>query len=252
MGKRNEFEGKTVQEATENALRELGVNIDEINIEVLDSPAKGFWGIGTKSAKIAVTMINEEDEEEYVEETDTYSQSMESNRPSEGYLHRKRDYEEEDDEDYNEEDDITDQVAVEFLKEIFDKMSLVVQFDVEVFKREVFINITGDDVGIIIGKRGETLEAIQYLTSLAVGKKAGRYKRVIIDIENYRKRREDSLVLLAERIAAKAVRTGEDVTLEPMNSFERRIIHSTLQEHNKVQTYSIGEGLDRRVVVSLK
>lgn len=221
--KRIEKEGKTVQEATELALLQLNVNADEVDIEVIEEPTKGFLGLGGKMAKVAVTVIDDSDEEDYEEE----------NEP-------------------DEDEDIVDEVAVEFLQEIFAKMKLKVQFAVEVFESEVSINITGHNAGIIIGRRGETLDAIQYLTNLVVNRKCGGYKRVVIDIESYRLKRQESLTLLAERIAEKVIRLGKDVTLEPMNPYERRIIHFSLQDNDKVETYSVGEEPNRKVVVTLK
>ncbi|NMA34533.1 MAG: protein jag [Clostridiaceae bacterium] len=142
--------------------------------------------------------------------------------------------------------------GVRFLESVFEKMN--VNVDIEKYEDEdsVSLKISGKDSGIIIGRRGETLDALQYLTSLVVNRKSNRYKRMTIDIENYRKKREETLVRLAKRLADKVVRYRRNVSLEPMNPYERRIIHSTLQNNEYVETYSVGEDPNRKVVITLK
>ena len=114
------------------------------------------------------------------------------------------------------------------------------------------VTMEGDKMGLLIGRRGETLDALQYLTSIVVNKDRADYLRVTLDTENYREKRKDVLEKLANKIADKVVRNGRNMTLEPMNPFERRVIHSALQNHEYVTTSSIGEEPERRVVVSLK
>jgi spoIIIJ-associated protein len=116
----------------------------------------------------------------------------------------------------------------------------------------VLIKIEGDDIGIVIGRRGETLDSLQYLTSLVINKSKEDYKRVVIDIENYRQKREDTLVKLANRLADRVMKYKKNITLEPMNPYERRVIHSSLQNHKYVQTYSIGDEPNRKVIITLK
>lgn len=142
--------------------------------------------------------------------------------------------------------------AVRFLEEIFQKMNLNAGIDVQEDGDSILIRITGSDSGIIIGRRGETLDALQYLTSLVVNKDADSYKRVTIDIENYRDKREVTLIKLANKLADRVVKYKKNVTLEPMNPYERRIIHSSLQNNKYVETYSIGEEPNRKVVITLK
>lgn len=107
-------------------------------------------------------------------------------------------------------------------------------------------------MGMVIGKRGETLDALQHLTSLAVNRGDSDFVRVSLDTENYREKRCKALENLANKLAAKVIRTGRNTTLEPMNAYERRIIHSTLQDNEYVTTYSIGQGVNRKVVIALK
>ncbi len=145
--------------------------------------------------------------------------------------------------------------AVEFLTQIFDAMSMTVQIDLEykAEEKELCINLSGGDMGILIGKRGQTLDSLQYLVSLMVNKaNAGDYIRVKLDTENYRERRKETLETLAKNIAYKVKRTKRSVSLEPMNPFERRVIHSALQNDRYVNTHSEGEEPYRHVVVTLK
>ncbi|NLC67655.1 MAG: protein jag [Clostridiaceae bacterium] len=139
-----------------------------------------------------------------------------------------------------------------FLDEVFEKMNLNVQMVVEEDDKAVYVKIEGEDSGIIIGRRGETLEALQFLSCLVVNNGKGDYKKVIIDIENYRKRREDTLVKLSHKLAERVIKSKKNITLEPMSPYERRIIHSTLQNNKYVKTYSIGDEPNRKVVISLK
>ena len=139
-----------------------------------------------------------------------------------------------------------------FLNELFRKMGVEATATAVSEDDQISVDITGDSTGVLIGRRGETLDALQYLTSLVVNKGSKEYKRVTVDTENYRKKREETLVRLAGRIANKVANTGRRVTLEPMNPYERRVLHYTLQNHPKVETYSEGQEPFRRVVVRKK
>ena len=142
--------------------------------------------------------------------------------------------------------------AYEFLTEVTGKMGVNVDIRMVANEEQLTIKMTGDTVGVLIGRRGDTLDALQYLTSLVVNRGRENYLRVSLDSENYRARREDALTKLAERMAAKAKRTGRKVVLEPMNPYERRILHSALQNNPHVATHSEGEEPYRRVVITLK
>lgn len=196
---------KTVQEAIDIALEELGANREDVEINIIDEGAKGLFGIGSKVAKVQVKLKMSRSED-----------------------------------------------AVLFLQDIFDKMDIEVDIEREEDEESILLKVTGKDSGIIIGRRGETLDALQYLTSLVVNKNSDTYKRVTIDIENYRQKREDTLVRLADRLADRVIKYRRNVTLEPMNPYERRIIHSTLQNNDYVETYSVGEDPNRKVVITLK
>ena len=144
--------------------------------------------------------------------------------------------------------------AKAFLNEVFAAMNMVVviNVDYDAESREMVIDLSGDDMGVLIGKRGQTLDSLQYLTSLVVNKDEEEYVRVKVDTENYRKRRQDTLENLAKNIAFKVKRTKRSVSLEPMNPYERRIIHSALQNDKFVTTHSEGDEPYRHVVVTMK
>lgn len=140
-----------------------------------------------------------------------------------------------------------------FLSEVLEKMNVKAEINIEESNDVVKINLTGPKMGTIIGYRGETLDSLQYLTSLVVNKaKEDKYKRVILDTENYRQKREETLKRLANKIAYKVRKSGRVLKLEPMNPYERRVIHSELQNNDFVKTFSEGEEPYRRVVVELK
>jgi Predicted RNA-binding protein len=202
-----EMTGRTVEEALKNALAELKVTEDRVEVEVLDAGAKGFFNlIGARHAKIKVKV--------------------------------KRDY-------------IYEVKA--FIREVLDCMSVKAEIRINEENNVVKISLAGPDMGILIGYRGETLDSLQYLVSLVVNKGHDvEYKRVILDTENYRLKREETLKRLARRIADKVRKTGRSVKLEPMNPYERRVIHSALQNDLYVNTYSEGDEPFRRVVVDLK
>lgn len=147
-----------------------------------------------------------------------------------------------------------DENVVEFLSSIFDAMKMEVEILVAVNEEEhiIEVELKGDDMGILIGKRGQTLDSLQYLTNLAINKHSDEYYKVKIDTEDYRKRRKETLENLAKNIAYKVKRTKRPVSLEPMNPFERRIIHSALQNDRYVTTHSEGNEPYRHVVVTLK
>ncbi len=144
--------------------------------------------------------------------------------------------------------------AEEFLEKVFDAMQISVNVNIveNMDEKVMNIDLSGDDMGVLIGKRGQTLDSLQYLVSLVVNKDGEEYVRVKVDTENYRQRRKDTLENLAKNISFKVKRTGRTVTLEPMNPYERRVIHSALQNDKFVETHSEGEEPFRRVVVALK
>ncbi|MDA8226602.1 MAG: protein jag [Desulfitobacterium hafniense] len=143
-------------------------------------------------------------------------------------------------------------LAVDFIKRVCGSMGVSVELSVKKKEEHYYLDINGPDLGILIGRRGDTLEALQYLTNLAVAKQVSERVRIIVDVEGYRQRREETLVRLAKRLSDKVKKTGSRVVLEPMNPHERRIIHTALQDDIRISTFSEGEEPNRRVVISLK
>lgn len=146
---------------------------------------------------------------------------------------------------------LVEDIAVNFLQSILDKMNIEAKISVKLKANNLYIDLTGDEMALIIGRRGQTLDSIQYLISLVINKERDEYLRVILDTENYRKKRKETLEKLAHKLAAKAKRIKKNVTLEPMNPYERRIIHSTLQNNKFVSTRSEGNEPYRKVVIFL-
>lgn len=144
--------------------------------------------------------------------------------------------------------------ARNFLREIFDAMNLVIEIRIKEIDNNLFVNLYGKNIGLLIGYRGETLDSLQYLVNLVVNKnhEEGKYKRVVLDTENYRSKREETLKRLAFKIGKRVKEEQKSFKLEPMNPYERRIIHSSLQNDKYIRTYSEGEEPHRRVVVELK
>lgn len=143
-------------------------------------------------------------------------------------------------------------LLVDFLSGLCERMGVPAKVEVEDTPVCYNVRLSGDNMGALIGHRGETLDMIQYLTNLVVNRNAKNYKRVLIDIENYRKKRSETLVRLAHRLAQKCKTTGRNVALEPMNPYERRILHAALQDDPDVMTHSEGEEPNRRVIITRK
>lgn len=203
-----EATGKTVEEAVENGLQELGCKREDVEVKILEAPYKGLLGIiGSKDAKVQLTKLNQDNTEE---ETRL------------------------------------------FLTDLFQAMNLEVEIDIEYDEDLMKIDLAGPNMGMVIGKRGQTLDAVQYLTSLVANKNRDKYIKVFMDTENYREKREQTLVRLANKMAKTVKMTRKTMVLEPMNPYERRIIHATLQSDPRVQTYSEGEEPYRKVAISLK
>ena len=145
-------------------------------------------------------------------------------------------------------------VGKQFLSDLFQSMHIAVELEVAVPEEEgpVAVNLRGEDLGILIGKHGQTLDALQYLTNLAANRDAEEKIKFVIDVEEYRRRRAETLTRLAQRLASKVKRMGEPVVLEPMTPHERKIIHMALQDDRRISTYSEGEEPNRKVVIALK
>lgn len=145
-----------------------------------------------------------------------------------------------------------DEIVRGFLKPILNAMGLEEEIEVVMDGDTLTVKLSADNIGILIGRRGETLDALQYLLGLVVNKNSDKFIRVTLDVGNYREKREETLVKLAKRLADKVSKTRKNMTLEPMNPYERRIIHATLQNYKSVETYSIGDEPNRKVVIKYR
>jgi len=231
-----EFSGKTVDDALTAATVALGVTSDKLDYEVVEKGSSGILGIGAKDAVIKVSLKGENDEAEKAAATATVSEEKSEKKESL--------------------DDPSQAIDIisDFLKDVFSSMNLEVEIICEYDEEDNTINVDlkGPEMGIIIGKRGQTLDSLQYLTNLALNRKVDTYTRVKLDTEDYRRRRKETLENLARNCAYKAKRTKRSVSLEAMNPYERRIIHYALQDDEYVTTHSEGEEPYRHVVITLK
>ena len=266
-----EFSGKTVDDAITEALVSLGMTSDQIGYEVIEKGGSGFLGFNAKPAKIKVWRKADEAAQEAAEQAASEAEDIITEEQAEAVEAAAAQAEEsapaqaadtaqeaaaEETPAEKEPMDVAAATAKikDFLSQVFEAMNMNVEIIVTEAEEKDMLNVElkGDDMGVLIGKRGQTLDALQYLTSLTLNKHSDRYIRVKMDTENYRERRKATLENLAKNLASKAKRTGQDVELEPMNPFERRIIHYALQGDNAVETYSVGEEPYRHVVIALK
>lgn len=282
--------GVDVDTAVDLALKELKINREDAEIEVLEESSNGFLGIGSKLARVRVTAREAEpvaatkmssfDEldailaglpensaqklpDEVRAEYDKFeaeeredAKAREKARSKEKSRKSKKKY------SLSLEDTMLyevkklepaeDHPLEAFLRDIATQMGIDLDFSVKANDDLVFVEITGKDTGTIIGKRGSTLDAVQCLASYVVNKDSDKYIRVILDAENYRAKREKTLVNLANRLANKVERSGRPTTLEPMNPYERKVIHCTLQNHPNVKTRSEGKDPYRKVIIETK
>ena len=211
------FSAKTLDDAITKACIELGVTSEDLEYEITETGREGVFGIGARPYVISVKLKEEEKKMTASPESDLTATEK----------------------------------AMDFLSSVFEGMSLNVDISIDMDEEsnEMSINLSGDDMGVLIGKRGQTLDALQYLTGQVINKHGSGYIRVKLDTENYRERRKETLEKLAKNIAHKVRRTKRPVALEPMNPYERRIIHSVLQPEKDIITRSEGEEPYRHVVI---
>lgn len=276
---------KTIDAAVEEGLKQLGISREEAVVHVVEQPSSGLFGLIHK--KLAVVDISAPDEEPAKEEEKTPEAPAEEEKtveepkaaPEEKPAEEPKQEEPKPEESkaaeekpeepaaapeekgrrksedfvFNpEEQEKTAEEARKFLESVFHGMHLDVTMERMMNEERILFNLHGEGLGILIGKHGQTLDALQYLTNLAAGKEFHHHYFVLLDVENYRERRKDTLEALARRLAAKVKRTGEEVRLEPMAAGERRIIHLALQDDGAVTTESEGEAPHRYVVIKLK
>ncbi|KZM52789.1 MULTISPECIES: RNA-binding cell elongation regulator Jag/EloR [Aeribacillus] len=215
--------GQTVEDAVKKALKELNVEQEQVDIRIIDEGKKGLFGIfGQKPAIVHVKL----------KETSELT----------GALLK-----------WNENTDLNPlDEAKNFLEQVIKEMGITASVDIKLEEKTAYFNIKGENLAILIGKRGQTLNSLQYLTQLVANKTSTDYVPIILDAENYREKRRETLTQLAVKLADKVVKTNKEFSLEPMPSFERKIIHSTLMEDERVQTYSVGTEPNRYVVIAPK
>ena len=243
---------KTVEDAVLEAAMKLATTREHLEYEVIDKGSAGFLGFGAKAAVIKARALTDEEIEKTEVEPEPVKEVVKQEVKKEEKVEKA-------------EETVVEKAtkavaagkeisAEDFLKDVFKAMDMVVDIKVTENKEEnsLDIELAGEEMGVLIGKRGQTLDSLQYLVSLVVNKYSDEYIRVKIDTENYRERRKETLENLARNIAYKVKRTRKTVSLEPMNPYERRVIHSALQNDRYVTTHSEGEEPYRRVVVTLK
>jgi spoIIIJ-associated protein len=233
--------GPSVEDAIENGLDQLGLPRDAVNIEVLDQGQSGFLGIGNRQVRVRLTLINHEAEEKAAPVQEKVVQT-----------------EYEDPEDLDELE-IAKRKAKEVVEHLLDSMRIQASVAARILEPEddrdhpmVLIEVTGKDLSILIGRRAETLNSLQYITSLVLNQQVGHWIPLMIDVQGYRFRRERQLRQLARRLADQVIQTGRKQVLEPMPANERRLIHLELRYHPFVTTESVGEEPNRRTTILLK
>ena len=266
---------KTIEAAVQQGLEQLGISREEAIVHVVEQPSSGLFGMFHKKMAVVDISAPEEAPEEVTEDAPAEEtpvevapaanaeeaapapveekaavEEVEAPVPEEAPEEKKPAREEF---VFNpEEQKQTAEEAKAFLAGVFSGMHLTVTMECMMSEERILINLHGDGLGILIGKHGQTLDALQYLTNLAAGKSFRHHYFVLLDVENYRERRKDTLEALAKRLAGKVKRTGEEVRLEPMAAGERRIIHLALQDDHAITTESEGEAPYRYVVIKLK
>jgi spoIIIJ-associated protein len=264
-----EATGRTVAEAIQKALDELGLEEDEVEVEVVSEGSRGVLGIGAGEARVRVTSLPYEDEDEYDEEDQQPGDEVEEDdevappgnrryEPEAPRLPRQpapaaptREHR------FDPEAQPVGEMARQVLVDLLARMEMPAQVSLDAAELDeglpsIELSVSGEFMGILIGRHGDTLAALQFLLGLLVSRQAERRVRVTIDIEGYRERRARLLRDMAMRAAERAARYRQPIFLDPMIPSERRIVHLTLQDHPAVATHSIGEGDSRRVVVSPK
>lgn len=232
MIKTLEKTGRTEDDAINAALAELGLDRDDVSVEILERAKSGFLGIGASPAVVRVSYEAEDEPAPVEENVVVETVEVEVSAPVV--------------------DEPADYAAVrQFLTGLLDRMG--VKANIAISARDnggINVELSGSGMGAIIGRRGETLDAIQHLTNYAVNRGSDKHMHISVDAESYRAKREESLVRLAEKMAAKAIKYKRSMALEPMNSYERHVIHTALQDYEGVTTSSTGTEPNRRVVVS--
>ena len=256
-----EFSGRNIDEAIFHGLNEMGLTIDEVDTEIVQKESKGLFGIGAKNAIVRLTerevpvVPNFEAEKAAAHERKADRPKREGERRQNGGRKERGERREKQPEvpaiAYSEELAQTNDAAI-FLSDLLKNMKIEATVEAAETEDGLRLNIVSATDGLLIGRRGETLDALQYVVSLYLNKdrKETGYRRVSVDTEGYRARREETLRRLARKNAAQVARTGRSIAMEPMNPYERRVLHSALQNFKGVTTHSEGEEPNRRVIIT--
>lgn len=234
-----EFTAKTVDEAKALAAQEFGVSVDEIDFEILEQPRKGLFGLkGEARVKAVYTEPAEESAAPAAEEAPASYEDEENDDTAELPA------------DFDIENSAKVKAAKQYLTDVLHALKLE-NFEITAIRKDnnVVLDISGDKLGVVIGRRGETLDSLQYLTILASNRTEESYCRISVDCNGYRDKRKETLESLAKRTSAKVIKQGRKIALEPMNPYERRIIHSCVAEIEGVSSHSTGVEPYRKVVI---
>jgi len=234
-----EIEGKTIDDAIEKACVEFGVPREKLNIEIISDGASGFLGLGSKKAKIRASIMSID---MTIDIPPEQSRKTIQQKPSVSSESTQAAVTEESAE-------IPAMRSKRILEGILGRMGLDCPVTIEETPDTIILNIKGDGSGLLIGKRGQNLDAIQYIVNKAVSKYSDNRKTIVVDTEGYRKRREESLIALAANLAEKVKKTKKSLTVGHMNAHDRRIIHLALQNDESLTTKSRGEGEFRKIVI---
>jgi spoIIIJ-associated protein len=239
----------TVEEAVTEGLLELGLTADGVDVEVLDSGSRGLFGVGSRQARIRLTVKTLQSALENNRENSEPNSKTVSQQSNTGALENISE------DAFNLLDDNILFISRQTVADILEKMRVPAHIEVrygdldEEDKRPVLVEISGDDLAVLIGRRAEILNTLQYLVNLIVSKKMGHWVQVIIDVQGYRARRERQLRQIAQHMADQAMKAGRRQVLEPMSASDRRIIHLELRDHPNVITQSVGEEPTRKVTI---
>ena len=275
-----EATGKTIEDAVRSGLVQLGLTRDEVTVEVLSEPKSGFLGIGSKPAVVRVTAKEEAEhvlqrqQEDVRKAEEAEKQAADAagiaeaeppcpeepvSAPAESEINHPADGAKDSvaaspaDEAADQKEDFTAEEAAakarEFLQEVLKNMGLQVVIEKMIKPDKIILHLHGKNLGILIGKHGQTLDALQYLTNLTTNQGKETRHFIMLDVENYRHRREETLKQLALRLSGRVKKKGDRVVLEPMNGYERKIIHVALQDADHVRTESEGQDPYRHVVI---
>ena len=242
------FKGKTVEEATEEALKILETDLENLEIKIIDTGRAGILGLGGHPAEIEVYEIGSLPITKTTKKPTIKKPTIK--KPTTKRSTTKKEVEIIDDSDQEKDvevETLVGEVLNSFIQSTEASIDVYVRDDVE--EGSIVFELEGDDAGLIIGRRGETLASIEYLVRLIASKSLGRRANVIIDVEDYKFRRRSKLKSVAEKSASKVEQTGKSISLEPMSPSDRRIIHMALVDYKNVKTQSRGEGVNRKVVI---